>query len=485
MKDLRTKTVKAAGWVLGSQFVTQAASLGFGIALARLLVPDDFGLIAMVVVFTGLAGLMSNIGMGSALVQKKDAQEEHYSSVFWLNMLLGSAMGLTLYFTAPWLSAFYQRPEVEDICKVLSINSFVSALALVPRIRFLKKLLFKYLSLSDLAAMIGSGAIGVTLAAMGYGYWSLVVQQLGQTIISTVLIWGISGWRPRCGMSGGAIRELFGFSSSVFATKILHYVTSNLDKLILGKILGGQALGFYDKAYSMMLFPLQNVSHIIGSVMFPALSLIQSDTARVREIYLRSTRAIALLTFPMMAGMFVVAEAFVLEVLGPQWAKLIPVLQIFCIAGVAKSIVTVTGSLYLSQGAAALQLRVNLYLKPIAIAGICLGLPWGLVGVATGVAVTAWINGLITLTVAGRLVDLGLLTLLRSLAPTLLATLLMALLIWPIRQISGLNNELLLFLLQVAAGCIIYWGCVAMMQLRAYVDIMTVIHEEFASWRAG
>lgn len=479
MKDLRSRTVRAGGWVLGSRVVSQAISLLYGIVLARLLLPDDFGLIAMVMVFTGLAGLLSDVGLGAALIQKQDTEDSHYNSIFWLNILLGSILSASLYFAAPWISVFYGRVEIEPICKALSVVLFLGALTLVPRTLFAKGLLFKYLAITDLTAMLVSGAVAILLAASGFGYWSLVFLILLQQIISIILIWRLSHWRPKPYIKLSAIGDLIGFSSYVFATDFLQYSARNLDKLILGKVFGGDSLGVYDKALSMMLFPLQNISHVVGGVMFPSLSLIQADKERVKRIYLRSTSAIALVTFPMMAGIFVVSDSFVLGVIGPHWVELIPVLKIFCIAGVASSIVTVTGVIYKSQGASALQFRVNLFTQPVRIIGVIAGVPWGLQGVAIGYTASLFFNSAITLTVAGRLINLRLFTLLAALAPILVPSLAMAVMVWAIRPVLDLHNEFLLFMIQVISGAVIYWVFIFSLKLTAYHDIATVLREEF------
>lgn len=483
MKELRTKTVRAVGWAAVVQVISQVISFLFGIALARLLVPDDFGLIAMALVFTGLASLLAEIGLGSALVQKKDIREEHFSSVFWINILLGCALGSMLFFVSPWLSIFYERPEVEGICKLLSISFPIGALAIVPRNILVKRLLFKSIAFIDLFALIASGVIAIALAVKGYGYWCLVIQRLSQIVFLTMFTWVVSDWRPKKWVSSESLRELLGFSSSVLGTQLMQYATRHLDKLLLGKVLGGTVLGIYDKAYSMMMFPLLNVSQVIGKVMFPSLSLIQSDKDRVRGIYLRTIRTISLLTFPMMAGLFVVADSFVLGVLGAHWVELIPVLRIFCIAGLAASIVTVTGALYLSQGAAGLQFRVNMITQPIRVVGVVAGLPWGGIGVAIGFTASLLVVSLITLTVAGRLVQLRITTIFRSLYPTLVSSLVMAVPVWYIRPFLKWENELLVFLVQAAAGVIIYWGSVSATKIRAYQDVTGVLQDEFVSWR--
>ncbi len=483
MKNLRTKAVRASGWVLGSNVISQAISFCFGIALARFLMPDDFGLIAMVMVFTGLASLLSDVGLGAALIQKKDANKLHFNSVFWLNISFGCSLFVLLFLSSTWISVFYGRVEVGYICRALSITFIISALALVPRTIFMKGLQFKYIALAELVSMIVSGVIAVFMAVNDFGYWSLVTLKLSQVLVSTMLIWSFSAWRPTPCFSWHAIRELFGFSASIFGTNFLQYVTTNIDKLLLGRMLGGDVLGVYDKAQSMMLFPLRNISHVMGSVMFPSMSLVQTDTVRVKKIYLRSTQSIALLTFPMMTGLFVVADSFVLGVLGPHWTEIIPVLRIFCIAGVATSIVTVTGSLYQSQGAALLQFRVNMFTQPMRIIGVIIGIYWGVIGVATGYTVALVINSLITLTIATRLVNLRLATLILSLIPILLMSLVMAFMISAIQPVLNLESHLILFFVQIVIGVIIYWGGVVIVGLKAYEDVVNVLHEEYVSWR--
>lgn len=481
MEDLRAKTIRASGWMLGSRVISQAISFAFGVVLARLLMPDDYGLIAMVVAFSALGGLLSDVGLGSALVQKKNTTEAHFSSVFWLNIIIGCLLGGGFYFASSLLSDFYARPEVENICKVTSIAFVIGSIAMVPRIKFTKELFFKYIAFSDLISMIVSGVIAIAMAANGFGYWSLVALRLSQVTISTAIIYTACGWRPKTWIDWSAIKELYAFGFSVFGTGIIQHIGKSIDKIMLGKFIGGEQLGLYDKAHSMMLFPLQNISHVIGSVMFPALSIIQSDIERVRSIYLRCISAISLITFPVMTGLFVVAEPFVIGVLGSHWSGLVPVLRIFCVAGALQSILTVTGSIYKSQGAVALQFKLNLIMQPLQILGVIAGLPWGIIGVAIGYTVAQFINGVLTLTIAGRLIGLKLGALLSSLLPTLLSSIVMAIFVSAIRPVFEIENDLFLLLVQIMAGVAIYWCIVAMMQLKAYKDITGVIGAEFLS----
>jgi len=478
MKDYRHKTVNALAWVFGSQLSSQAISFIFGIALARLLMPDDFGLIAMVMVFSGFASLLSDIGFGSALIQKKDTNQTHYSSVFWLNLMIGGVLAISFWACSQLLSSFYDRQEIAQIVQFLGLNFLISAVALVPRIKLRKKLEFKVLTIADFSGMFFSGLLAITLAYYDYGYWSLVYQIIARAIIAAIIVWVAGRWLPSFLFNIAAIKELFAFSFNVFLSKAIQYLADKLDVIIIGRYLGGSALGLYDKAFSLMLFPLQNVSHVIANVMFPSLSLIQSDKARVRDVYLRCTRAISLLTFPMMVGMFCIAESFVLGVLGAHWAELVPVMQIFCLSGIVRSIVTVTGAIYLSQNETGLQLKVTMITKPITIAGILAGIPWGVIGIAIGCSVANLINSIITLSTAGRTINLKLPTLLRTLTPTFLCALTMGGVILLLTKLADKEPGLVLLGGQVICGIATYLLLIATFKIKAFSDVFEVIKKQ-------
>ncbi len=454
--------------------------MGFGIALARMLTPDDFGLIAMMMVFTGFAGLLMDVGLGSALVQKKDVEEIHYNTVFWTNLGLGAGLCALVFTLSPSIAQFYGRPELTEVGHVLSFQFVLGALALVPRQRLVKDLSFQVTAVADLLGMVVGGVAAIFLVMEGYGYWGLAWQPVILRFVATCYIWGVARWMPAISFSSAALKELFGFSFYVFATRLLRFATMKADKLLAGKYIGGEAAGLLDKAQSMMLFPLQNVSNTVGSVMFPALSLIQSDKKRVRKVYMRSTQAIALLTFPMMAGIFAVAENFVLGVLGEQWSEMIPLLQILCLAGVARSIVTVTGSIYLALGRAKLQFNVNLLTRPIALAGVVCGLPWGVEGIVIGMTTVTWINSMITLSIAGRLIDLSLFELMASFSRTALAAIFMAGGIILLEQLLHGTGPLVSFLVQVLAGMVIYGFLAFALKIKALTDILGILANQFS-----
>ncbi|WP_273208554.1 lipopolysaccharide biosynthesis protein [Marinobacter subterrani] len=475
MSDFRGRVLTALSWTAGGKMISQVISVGFGIALARMLTPDDFGLIAMMMVFTGFAGLLMDVGLGSALVQKKDVKEIHYNTVFWTNLGLGASLSCIVYFSSPFIAAFYGRNELIVIGHILSLQFTLGALALVPRQRLVKNLTFKVVVSADLIGMIVAGISAIIMVYAGFGYWALAWQPVILRMTATIYIWSVAKWLPSLAFSREALKELFGFSFYVFASTLLQYASRQVDKLLVGKYLGGDALGILEKARSMMLFPLQNVSNVVGSVMFPALSAIQSEKERVRSVFLRSTQGIALLTFPMIAGVYVVSESFVLGVLGEQWRELIPILKMLCFVGIPTSIVAVNGPVYLSQGKAKLQFKVKLLTRPIAIVCVLVGLQWGLEGIVLGVILSGWINSIITLKISGSLINLPLYVLIQSLAKALVCAVLMAMLLILADPYLASVSQITKLLIQIILGAIIYLTLVLLIRPPATTELIAMI----------
>lgn len=456
MSSFKSRFVNALAWNAGGKFFSQAFSIIIGIVLARLLTPDAYGLVAMVLVFTGLASLMADVGLGSALVQKQELRSAHFNSVYWCNLGLGLVLATTLFIFSGEISDFYNQTEIKPIVEILSLGFVIGAASLVHRQVLVKAMRFKYLALADFSAMAGSGLIAIALAVNGFGFWSLVFQQIANKVIVYLIVSWTSGWKAEAEFSLAALKELFSFSVYVFLTRLLQYAAMRVDKLITGKYLGANSVGLIDKAQSMMLFPLQNISHTISGVMFPALSSLNGDLPRVRKVYLRCIEAVAFLTFPMMAGMFSVSEAFILGVLGDHWSELVPVFQVFCFAGVINSIATITGAVYLSQGASKLQFRVNLITRPLVIGCVVVGLSWGVIGVVWGIVIAAWISGIYTMMTLWKLIGLSPVVVLRVLFPIIVLSFAMGTAVYFIGNFVSAYGFIIVLITQIIAGGIIY-----------------------------
>ena len=379
---LKRKTISGLGWSSIAQAWKQITQFIVTAILARLLSPDDFGLVAMATVFTNLATIFADSGISGSLVQKQDCTERHYSSAFWLNIIVGLLLTIILILSAPLIAAFYKKPELKHILTVISFNFVLSSFTLIQSAILSKKLEFKKLAIRDISALFGSGLIGVGMAYSGFGVWSIVCQILSFTLFNAILLWGLSPWRPKFEFAKSDIKDIFHFSSHLTGSNIVNYFARNIDKLLIGKFLGAQALGYYSLAYKIMLYPLENITTVLTKVMFPVLSSIQDRIDKVRKTYLVIIKTISLITFPMMSCLFILTAEIIAVFLGDKWTPIIPILKIFCLTGAIQSIGSPIGIILFSQGKAELQFKLGILGSLSAAITILIGLNFGITGVA-------------------------------------------------------------------------------------------------------
>ncbi|GAB1448379.1 lipopolysaccharide biosynthesis protein [Bacteroidota bacterium] len=441
----KAKTIQSLKWSGLNQALKQGLNLGIGILLARLLNPDDFGLLGMVTVLTGFMQLFNDFGFGSALIQKQEIKDEDIASVFWFNLATGIVFCLILMAISGWVASFYGKPELKSIVIAVAWIFVLQALAYVQITLFRKSLDFKSLFLAETLAMLVSGSIALWMAVHQYGVWSLIAQLLTNALVLLVLVWLLSSWRPSFVFSKPAIQELLKFSLPLMGSNAIGYLLGNLDKLLIGRFLGSSSLGIYSRAYSLMVFPVGQVSGVVSQVMFPSLAQIQDDIPRVRQIYLRMNQVISAITLPIMGAAFLFAEPFVLLVLGPQWEPMIPVFQCLTLVGALQSISTLVGNIFMALGKMKFFLKINAYSGIVFLVGSILGLQFGLMGVSISftlatllVAIPQWI-----LTI--RLIDLGFFDYLKSWVPIASIVLGNVLVFFLIKNWVGFSNSWLVF----------------------------------------
>jgi PST family polysaccharide transporter len=480
MKNLRDKTISGIAWNIVSNVGQQVLGFVIGAILAHLLSPKEFGLIAMITVITGFAGIFSELGFSAALVQKRNIGQEHLSTVFWLNIAAGLLLTLIFMAGSPLIASFYKEPQLVLITIFISVNFLINSLCIVQKTLMTRDLDFRTLSIVEIATVVVPGLAAIVMAYSGFGVWSLVIQSIVTSFSRVAFLWRLSKWRPRFEFHWWVIRNLIGFSSNFLGTRSLNYWARNLDNLLIGRFLGMDALGVYSRAYSVMMTPLTNVSRVISRVMFPSFSVIQEDKQKIREVYLKITRTIALVTFPLMFGLFVLVKPFVMVVFGPKWTEMIPLLQVLCLLGIPQSIGTLNGNLYLSQGRADLQFRISLILKANILLSIIVGLRWGVMGVAIGYTIASLINSYPSISYAVRLINMTFFDLLRNLSGIFVNAAMMAAAVWVFGLIlpDGWSYWVCLAI-QVPFGILIYFMLLHTFKLKAYLDIKKFIYEQW------
>ena len=423
--NLASSAARGVLWTGAGQVLRQVLQLGTSLVLVRLLVPEDFGLIGMAMFFVGIGQLLADFGMGSAIVQARTSDRLTVSSCFWINFAAAAALAVLLVVMAPAIGGFYKRADVVPIVAALSLNLLLSGLQVIPAALLTRDMRFAVLARAQVLGSLIGAAAAVVMAWRGFGVWALVAQPLCGGAITLAAYTRATRWYPRFEFSWLKVEPLARFSAALLGTSLIGYMNRNADSLLVGRVLGAGPLGYYSMAIQLMLYPLQQVSSVFVRVLLPTLAHLQDDLPRLRAAYLKAIGCIALVTFPIMGGLFAVADDFVLVVFGPTWSAMTPLVKILAWVGMFQSVGTTVGTLYLATGNPRLALRVTMIGAPIIIGGMASGLPWGTVGVATGYAVANFSFAYYTFVTAFRLVGLRLADFFRELAPPLGCTLAM------------------------------------------------------------
>ena len=493
MNNLRQRTLTGLGWTGATRLLGQTIQLAATVVLARLLSPKEYGLLGMVLVFTGFATFVADMGLGASIIQRSTVSDRHLNSVFWLNVATGMLLTGLLALAAPLIASFYDEPQLRMLTVVIALNFVFGSLNVVQIALLDKSLNFRTKFWIETVSSLTSGIVALTLALAGAGVWSLVGQSLTQTIVRVLMMWAQSSWRPALAFDFSAIRELLHFSGHLVGFGAIVYWSQNIDKLIIGRWIGSSALGIYSLADKLMRMPLYNVTDVTTSVMFPALSTIQDDVEAVRRAYLRAVRMISLITFPMMLALSVLAEPAVLVVYGSKWRASIVILQLLCFAGMAQSIYNTAGWLYLSQGRTDVLFRMGLYTTTVRVIGVLIGAHWGLMGVAWAYVIGGYVFICYpTWARAGRLVNLSFTTLLRNVEGPFACAALMGAALWATdRWVFGGWAVEARLAIQVALGVVIYAVLVRLFRLQAWVEVAHILlarsggRSRFLRWATG
>jgi O-antigen/teichoic acid export membrane protein len=479
--DIRSRTITGLGWSGFAHSIRQFLMIATQVVLARVLGPDAFGLMAMIIIFTGFAQLFGDMGLGPALVQKADLEARHINAIFWANVTAGATLTLIGIAVAPLVAIFYDQPILQWLMIVLSFDFLIMSFKVVQDARLQRAMDFHKLAIVDISATLLAGIVAIAMALSGLGVWSLVAQVMLTTAATVGLLWLLSPWRPAFAFDRSALGELLGFSGNLLGFNVFNYWVRNIDDLLVGKVLGAGALGFYTLAYRWMLLPVSQVSLIITRVMFPVLSQMQHDRAAVRHVYLYATRLIALVAFPLMAGLLVVTEPFILTLYGEDWAPAVPVLQVLCLQGITQSVGTTVGWIYTSQGRTDLMFRWGMFSGVVLLSAFVIGLNWGILGVAVAYVVAGYtMLWYPSWKIPGRLIGLSFGDMLRNLASVFGCTLGMAAVVWAVGRLLPAGWSPWAYLaIQIPSGVLAYVLLIHSFRIRPYREVSALAGEQF------
>ena len=387
---LLVDTVRGLKWSTISRISQQGLQYIATIILVGVLSPDDFGLMAMAMVVIGFLDIFKDLGTSSAIIKEENPSNELKCSLFWVNVGFGLLIFVIIYFASPLLAVLFNSSKVELVLQLLSLSFLFAGFSIQQKALLEKKMSFQILSLIELFSSAIAFLVAVYLALNGFGVWSLVWQVLSNTFLSTVLIWIFSNWKPGLLFKFSELRKITAYSANLVGFNIINYFARNGDYFLIGKFLGDHELGHYYLAYRIMLYPLRNITLVISRVIFPAFSKIQHENAKLREAYVRITNSIAIITFPMMAGLALVSFNFTEAFFGENWdTKLVAhIIIILAPVGALQSIISTVGNIYQVKGRTDWMFRWSLFASTLTLLGFIIGLKWGITGVAISYLIT-------------------------------------------------------------------------------------------------
>lgn len=380
--DLKGRSVRGGLITIasqGTQFIVQSVAT---VVLARLLSPGDFGLVAMITSVTALASAFADLGLSEATIQCETIDHEQISALFWTNVAIGLGLMLLTMAMAPVFAWFYKEPPLQNIALVISATFLISGLRVQHDALLKRQMRFLAIAIRDVTAYLVAVPIAIVMALKGAGYWALVALPLVLNTIIMALSWLIVRWKPGLPRRGARVRSLISFGGNVAASYLLLNINRNADNVLIGRVVGAAPLGFYSRAYNLLMLPIKQLSVPASSVAVPAFSRIQDDTYRFANYYTRALNLILWISAPIFGFLFVAAKPIIVLVLGKQWEAAAPVFQLLAIGALGQLLFDSTIWLFISRGKSAQLLKLFVVISPLLIGGYALGLPFGIKGVA-------------------------------------------------------------------------------------------------------
>jgi len=428
--SLGKKTLRSTGWTTAGMLINQTLNFGRLALLVRLLSPEDFGLYAMALVFFMFVQTFANMGTASALIQKKEHTATLASTVFYTNLVFGVLLTAIVYALSPLIASTYNEPSVQGLLQLLSAVFIISAFGVVHSALLRRELNFDGVVKAEIIANIISTIVCIYLALNGFKAYSFVYQMLVMTAVNACLLWYYCRWRPQFVFSIADVKSVFTFSANLTLFGFVDYIAMNIDKFLVGKFMGTAALGSYYLGYRVILMPIKQITNSVKHVLFSALSKLQDDNVKFRQVFLKVVYIIAFFTIPLMLTLIPVADLLTDVLFGEKWGSAVAVLRIFAPLGLVLSIVTPVTIVYLAKDQTGMLLKYGLLSVVLLTTGVALGMLGNVSTVALGF-VTAYILLLIPIAHSGLgFIDLTLRDLLSEVLPIFLKAGLVALLAW-------------------------------------------------------
>ncbi len=451
--SLKDITIRGVAWSAIDNVVQFGVTFVVSIVLARLLSPDDYGLIGIITIFTAICATIINGGMGAALIRTKDATDDDYNTAFLVNLGMSLALYVVIFLCAPLIADFFRREELVSLTQVSSLGMIIGALALVQRVRLTKRIDFKTQAKITLVSSLSSGIIGVVMALLGFGVWALVAQNLSSQIISTVCLWIANKWVPHLRFSNQSFYNLFGFGWKMMVSGLIDTVWKELYQVVVGKFYSPATLGQYTRAKSFSILFSSNLTNVIQRVTYPVLSNIQDDKERMVAAYRRIIKLTMFVTAISMFFLGAMSEPLLYCLIGPKWHEASIYLPLICISGSLYPLHAINLNMLQVQGRSDLFLGLEVVKKIIGIAPLAVCIVWGILPMLYVNLVTGIISFFLNSYYSGQMIGYSSWMQLKDVAPSYIIATIVALSVYFLKYL--LVTEWVILPVQIALGVVV------------------------------
>lgn len=447
-KDLKYKTSRGITWSLVEKFATQGVQFVFGIIIARLLCPEDYGIIAMPLIFLAIAQCFIDSGFSTALIRKNELKEEDLSTAFIFSIIVGVVCYSVLFLSSPFIADFYNTPILTDLLKITALATLFNPLCTVQQAILTRELNFKKQALITVAGALASGIIGLIMANYGYGVWALVVQQVAGYTMRTILFWFTVKWKPSLVWSKESFKYLWGFGNKVLVQGLIANIFDNMYPLVIGKVYSADDLGNYTRAHQFTNLPSVNITGVLFRVALPVMSTIQNDKERLKVVFEKMIRVSAFCMFPVMLGLSALANPLIQTVLTAKWYGCVALIQLLCFSLMWYPIHALNLTILTALGRSDFTLKLEIIKKAISIIALIITVPFGIIWMVASNIVVNCLCLIVNTYYTKKIIEIGLIQQIHFLGPIFLTSFAM----WT--SILIINSMIADYLLQLIVGAI-------------------------------
>jgi O-antigen/teichoic acid export membrane protein len=476
--NLKGSAAKGLFWSAVERFGAQGIQFIFGVLVTRILLPADYGLVAMILIFMAIGQTLVDSGFGSSLIWKKEPSETDYSTVFYFNISISFFLYLFFFLIAPVISRFYNEPQLTDLIRVLCLNFIILSFSLIQQVILQKKVDFKLLAFINVAGSLIAGIIALYMAIKGFGAWAIVIQILTKSFFTSILLWIFNQWRPLFTFNLASLKELFGYGSKLTAASLIYTVFQYFYFNVIGKLFPVASLGFYTRAVQLQEFPVKTIGSIFNRVAFPIFSTIQNDNKRLKNAVRKTLKTMVFFTFPILFGLIAVSDQLIEVVLTEKWLPASAYFKLLCLMGLFYTFQVINGEVLKTKGRSDWVLKLEMITKTILVINIFITYRWGITAIIWGQMVVVFVAWFLGSYYVWKLIGYSIWTQLKDIFVYLALS--VAMYIIAIIISKFIESSLVALIIMTLTGTVFYLLTAWILKLEEMLEVKQILNKLFA-----